>query len=164
MSHDRYPEDRIETSRLVKASAATIFALLCDPWGHVAIDASGMLQSAEGDVVTEVGDRFVVHMDRESYGDIPDLKEYDVTVVIEELAQDRLVTWSIIGRVRPAIGHRWGYRLEPTDGGTLVTSVLDWSHARDEWKDQFPIVGEDGLKATLGILERAARLGYVRGA
>ncbi|MEH3068271.1 MAG: SRPBCC family protein [Aeromicrobium erythreum] len=160
---ERYPDERIETSRVVKAPADTIFAVLRDPWGHVAIDASGMLQSVEGDVVAAVGDRFLVHMDRESYGDIPDLKEYDVTVVIEEYEPDRLITWSIIGRVRPPIGHRWGYRLEPVDGGTQVTSVLDWSHARDDWKDQFPIVDEDGLKATLGILERAARLGYVRG-
>ena len=164
MANERYPDERIETSRVVKAPAETIFALLRDPWGHVAIDASGMLQSAEGDVVSAVGDRFLVHMDRESSGDIPDLKEYDVTVVIEEYEPDRLLTWSIIGRIRPAIGHRWGYRLEPADGGTRVTSVLDWSHARDEWKDLFPIVDEDGLKASLGILERAARIGYVRGA
>lgn len=158
-----HPDERIEVSRVVRASADDVFALLRDPWGHVAIDASGMLQGATGEPVGAVGDTFVVHMDRESLGDIPDLKEYDVTVVIEEYEPDRLLTWSIIGRVKPPIGHRYGYRLEPVDGGTRVTSIYDWSAARDDWKKVFPIVDADGLKGTLGILERAARLGYVRG-
>ena len=36
---------RIEATRYVAAPPAVIFALLCDPAGHVAIDSSGMLQS-----------------------------------------------------------------------------------------------------------------------
>jgi hypothetical protein len=32
----------------------------------VAIDSSGMLQSAGGDPVGQVGDQFVAHMDREA--------------------------------------------------------------------------------------------------
>src|SRR6478736_1844293 len=43
----RMPETRIETSRTIAAPATDIFALLCDPQGHVAIDSSGMLQDAE---------------------------------------------------------------------------------------------------------------------
>ena len=39
---------RIETERLIAAPASEIFALLCDPQGHVAIDSSGMLQDAPG--------------------------------------------------------------------------------------------------------------------
>jgi hypothetical protein len=32
------------------------------------------------------------------------------------------------GRIRPVIGHVYGYRLEPAgDQGTLVTSYYDWS-------------------------------------
>lgn len=38
------PVTRIETSRRFAAPAADVFALLCDPAGHVAIDSSGMLQ------------------------------------------------------------------------------------------------------------------------
>ena len=53
--------------------------MLCDPQGHVAIDASGMLQDADGDAVTAVGDTFVVHMDREALNDFP-MGTYDVTV------------------------------------------------------------------------------------
>ena len=54
--------ERIEVQRTIAAPAADIFAVLCDPQGHVAIDASGMLQDAEGDPVQAVGDVFVVHV------------------------------------------------------------------------------------------------------
>jgi hypothetical protein len=50
--------ERIEVQRTIAAPAADIFAVLCDPQGHVAIDASGMLQDADGDPVGAVGDSF----------------------------------------------------------------------------------------------------------
>ncbi|QIK65792.1 polyketide cyclase [Nocardioides sp. HDW12B] len=152
----------LETSRLIPAPASEIFALLCDPQGHVAIDASGMLQDATGEPVTAVGDSFVVHMDREALGDLPDWGRYDVTVRIEELEPDQLITWSILGRIRPQIGHRYGYRLEPAEEGTRVTSIYDWSEARQDFKDNgvFPVISEANLRATLGILDRTVRRGY----
>jgi hypothetical protein len=73
--------ERIEVQRTIPASAADIFAVLCDPQGHVAIDATGMLQDADGNAVQAAGDSFVVHMDRESLNDFP-LGRYDVTVSI----------------------------------------------------------------------------------
>lgn len=156
--------ERIEVERLIRADASDVFAVLCDPQGHVAIDASGMLQDADGDPVSAAGDQFVIHMDRESLNDLPDYGRYDVEVTIEEYETDRLITWSILGRVRPGIGHRYGYRLEPRDGGTLVTSIYDWSTARQEMKDAgiFPVVSETNLRGTLGILDRTVRRGYVR--
>jgi hypothetical protein len=63
--------ERIEVQRSIAAPAADIFAVLCDPDGHVAIDSSGMLQDAEGERVTAVGDSFVVHMDRAALNDYP---------------------------------------------------------------------------------------------
>lgn len=160
-------EERLEIARHVHATPADVFAVLCDPQGHVAIDASGMLQDATGDPVTAVGDTFVVHMDREALGDIPDYGEYDVTVTIERFEPDALIEWSILGRIRPQIGHVYGYRLEPAEGseGTVVTSYYDWSNAHPDWKDKgiFPIISLANLRATLGILDRAVRRGYVRG-
>lgn len=41
--------ERIEVQRTIAAAAPDIFAVLCDPQGHVAIDSSGMLQDAEGE-------------------------------------------------------------------------------------------------------------------
>lgn len=156
--------ERFEVQRHIPAPAADIFAVLCDPQGHVAIDASGMLQDADHDPVTAAGDTFVVHMDREALGDLPDYGKYDVTVTIEEYEQDRLISWTVLGKIRPAIGHLYGYRLEPADDGTLVTSFYDWSKARQEVKDTgiLPVVSETNLKGTLGILDRTVRRGYVR--
>ena len=159
--------ERIEPHRTIAAPAPDIFAVLCDPQGHVAIDASGMLQDAEGDPVRAVGDSFVVHMDRESLNDYPQFGKYDVTVEIKELEPDRLISWTVLGQLRPQIGHVYGYRLEPTDDaeGTLVTSFYDWSTIDQKWRDAniFPVLSEGALRATLGILDRTVRRGYPRG-
>jgi hypothetical protein len=156
---------RIETQRTIDAPAAEIFALLCDPHGHVAIDSSGMLQDAEGERVNAAGDSFAIKMDRESLNDFPEMGKYDVTVTIREFEQDALISWTILGRVRPQIGHVYGYRLEPDpDGGTLVTSFYDWSDIHEDWKAMgiFPVLSENALRGTLGILDRTVRRGYPR--
>jgi hypothetical protein len=153
--------ERLEVQRTIAAAAADTFAVLCDPQGHVAIDASGMLQDADGEPVGAVGDSFVVHMDREALNDYP-MGKYDVTVTIREFDKDRLIAWTILGRIRPQIGHIYGYRLEPSDGGTLVTSFYDWSDIDPHWREAniFPVVPESALRATLGILDRTVRRGY----
>lgn len=149
--------ERFEVKRRIAADAATIFTLLRDPNGHVAIDSSGMLMAASGDPVNTVGDTFVVHMDRESLNDFPELGRYDVTISITAFEADREIAWTVSSRVaRPPIGHIYGYRLEPVDGGTLVTSYYDWSDIEQSWRDRgiFPIISENALRATLGILAR----------
>ena len=77
----------------------------------MAIDSSGMLQDAEGEPVSAVGDRFLVHMDRASLGDIPELGTYDVTVQITAYEQDR--AWS--GRSGATSGR-------PSDTATAISS------------------------------------------
>lgn len=162
---------RLEARRVIDAPADEVFAVLCDPDGHVAIDSSGMLQSAEGSQVTAVGDQFVVHMDREALGDY-DLGRYDVAVIITRFDPGVEIAWTIDGAIKPPIGHTYGYRLTPlgddgSDGGagTEVVSYYDWSNAHPEWRDSgvLPVLDASALKATLGILERAVRRGYVRG-
>ncbi|HUC22564.1 MAG TPA: SRPBCC family protein [Streptosporangiaceae bacterium] len=148
--------ERIEVQRTIQAEPAAIFAILRDPQGHVAIDSSGMLQSAEGEPVSAVGDSFVVHMDRESLNDYPELGRYDVTVMISVYQLDREIAWTILGQIRPQIGHVYGYRLEPAAGGTLVTSYYDWSQIAPQWRESgiFPVISEGALRATLGVLAR----------
>lgn len=148
-------DERIEVQRTIAAEATDIFRLLCDPRGHVAIDSSGMLQSTTGEPVSGVGDTFVVHMDREALNDYP-LGEYDVTVTIVTYEQDREIAWTILGMIKPPLGHIYGYRLAPADEGTLVTSYYDWSQIDDQWRDAgiFPILSEGAIRATLGILAR----------
>lgn len=152
--------DQLTARRFIEAEPAAVFAVLRDPEGHVDIDASGMLQAAEGDEVGAVGDRFTVHMDREAKGDLP-MGRYDVEVVIDRYETDREIAWWINGTVKPPIGHTYGYLLEPgeVDGrpGTWVTSVYDWSAVGDDWRPIFPVVGQSELRATLGILDRVVR-------
>lgn len=159
-------DERIEVPRLIRAEPAAIFAVLRDPRGHVAIDSSGMLMDATGEPVNAVGDSFAVHMDREALNDMP-LGEYDVTVSITVYERDREIAWKVLGRLRPQIGHVYGYRLEPADDdegvATLVTSYYDWSGIDPVWRERglvFPIVPESALRATLGILARTVRGGW----
>ena len=149
--------------RAIAAEPAAIFAVLRDPQGHVAIDAAGMLMAATGEPATAVGDRFVVHMDREALNDYP-LGLYDVMVVITAFEADREIAWTIDGQIQPPIGHIYGYRLEPYEHGTVVTSYYDWSDIHDDWKkaDIFPILSEGALRATLGILARTVAPGRPR--
>jgi hypothetical protein len=84
---------------------------------------------------------------------------YDVTVHITKFEPDREIAWTIQGQIKPQIGHIYGYRLEPAEGGTLVTSYYDWSTIDPQWKEAniFPIIPESALRATLGILERTLK-------
>jgi hypothetical protein len=155
--------DLIEVQRTIAASPAEVFAVLCDPQGHVAIDASGMLQDADGAPVTATGDSFVVHMDREALNDFP-MGKYDVTVTITDYQKDQLIAWTILGQIKPQIGHVYGYRLEAAGDKTLVTSFYDWSGIDQKWRDAniFPVISESAIRATLGILDRTVRRGYPR--
>jgi len=153
--------ERLQVQRAVAASPPEIFAVLTDPQGHVAIDSSGMLMAASGEGVARVGDTFVVHMDREALNDYP-LGLYDVTVEIVTFEPDREIAWTITGNLN--IGHVYGYRLEPIEEGTLVTSYYDWSTISQEWRDAniFPVIPESALRATLGILARTVAPGKPR--
>ena len=160
--NDRMTTERIEVTRTIAAEPAAIFAVLRDPQGHVAIDSSGMLQSADGELVREVGDSFVVHMDREALNDYPELGRYDVTIEISVFDPDREIAWKVSGVIRPPIGHIYGYRLAPADGGTLVTSYYDWRDIDPKWRAAgiFPVISEGALRATLGILARTVARGW----
>jgi hypothetical protein len=153
--------ERMEVQRAIAAEPEAIFRVLTDPQGHVAIDSSGMLMASSGDRVGAVGDSFVVHMDREALNDYP-LGLYDVTVKIVTFAPDRELSWKVQGQLN--LGHVYGYRLEPIDGGTLVTSFYDWSSVEQSWKDAqiFPVIPEAALRATLGILARTVAPGKPR--
>ena len=147
--------ERIEVDRVIHAGPADIFQVIQDPKGHVAIDSSGMLMGATGEPATKVGDTFVIHMDRQALNDYP-LGIYDVTVLITTFEENKEIAWTVIGQLEPQIGHVYGYRLEPADGGTLVTSYYDWAEIDPVWRERdiFPIISETALRATLGILAR----------
>jgi hypothetical protein len=147
--------ERFEVRREIAATPSAVFALLCDPQGHVTIDSSGMLQSADGAPVRAVGDQFVVHMDREALNDYP-MGKYDVTVIITRFEQDAAIEWTISGAIQPPINHLYGYELVPSATGTTVTSYYDWSQIEQRYRERdiFPVIPEAALRATLGILAR----------
>jgi Polyketide cyclase / dehydrase and lipid transport len=151
--------ERIEVQRTIPAAPPAIFRVLSDPQGHVAIDSSGMLMDATGEPVQAAGDSFVVHMDREALNDYP-LGLYDVTVRIITFEPDREIAWKVEGQLN--LGHFYGYRLEPSDDGTVVTSYYDWSEIEPSWREAniFPVISEGALRATLGILDRTVRKGW----
>jgi hypothetical protein len=153
--------ERMEVHRMIAAEPAAIFGVLRDPQGHVQIDSSGMLMDATGEPASAVGDRFTVHMDREALNDFP-MGKYDVEIVITKFEPDREIAWTIEGVIKPPLRHVYGYTLEPTEGGTLVTSYYDWSECSDEMKAIFPIIPESALRATLGILDRVVAKGGPR--
>jgi hypothetical protein len=72
------------------------------------------------------------------------------------LVPDHQIEWTILGQMRPQIGHVYGYLLEPVEDGTSVTSYYDWSSIDPTYKDAgiFPVISEGALRATLGILAR----------
>ena len=149
--------DRIEVTRPIPAPPGVIFDILRSPAGHVAIDASGMLQDFTGVPAEKVGDTFVIHMDRESLNDVP-LGKYSVTVHITVFERDKEIAWDL-GPEVPVL-HFYGYRLAAGDEGvTNVTSYYDWSKVTGDLKERFPIVPESALRATLGILERTVNKG-----
>ena len=156
--------DRLEVTRPIPAPPSAIFDIVRSPAGHVAIDASGMLQDYTGVPAEKVGDTFVIHMDREALNDFP-MGRYDVTVTIKTFVPNREIAWTILGQIKPQIGHVYGYRLEPADEGTLVTSYYDWSQIHEDYRGKidFPVIAPGSLKATLGILDRTVRRGYPQG-
>jgi hypothetical protein len=104
-------------------------------------------------------------MDRDALRDF-DLGEYDVDVVIRTYEPEREIAWTIDGTLDPPMGHVYGYRLDPIDGGTLVTSYYDWSEIHPAYEALvdavFPVISETNLRATLGILARTVAPGRSR--
>src|SRR3569623_468268 len=92
----RMADERFEVQRTIPAEPAAIFSVITSPEGHVAIDASGMLQSSTGEPAKQQGDTFVIHMDREALGDLP-MGKYDVIVTFTAFEQDSFVTWEVSG-------------------------------------------------------------------
>jgi hypothetical protein len=156
-------DNEVESAtRTIAASAEDIWRVITDPAGHVAIDSSGMLMTADdAKPVSAVGEQFVIHMDREALGDMP-LGTYDVVNVVTRFEPYTWFEWAVGGMGIDRIGHLYGYRLAPgAEGTTEVTSYCDWSGVSDEWKQSgfFPVIKSTTLRATLGILERVVRAG-----
>jgi hypothetical protein len=150
-------EHRISVTRRVAAPAGSIFDLIADPRGHVAIDGSGMLVAApDARPVTAVGDRFLMDMDREPLGDMP-LGKYQVENLVTKLVPGRQLEWSVGATGRTPLGHVYGYLLAPVGADdTEVTSYCDWSGLSEKWlaRTTWPVVPASALERSLENLAR----------
>jgi hypothetical protein len=147
---------RVATTRTIAAPASAIFAVVSDPHGHVRIDGSGMLVAADADArpATAVGDAFEMDMDRAALGDHP-MGRYRTRNVVTRVEPDRLFEWAVGSVEGQLLGHVYGYELEPTADGTVVTSYCDWSAvpAAAKARIRWPVVPLDRLERSLANLD-----------
>ena len=149
--------DRISATKRIAAPAATIFAVVASPQGHVDIDGSGMLIATDARPLTSVGEVFAIHMDRRPLGDVPEMAEYDVTNTVSQLEPDALVEWTPGVAGRNPVGHRYGYALSAvSEHETDVVSYCDWSALSDKWRARvsWPVVPVSALEKSLDNLAR----------
>ena len=106
---------KTSASRLIKASAEDIFAILSDASRHPEIDGSGTVQATRGkpEPLT-LGSKFGATV---KFGPLP----YRISNKVVEYDENRLIAWQHFGK------HRWRYELQPVEGATLVTETFDWS-------------------------------------
>jgi hypothetical protein len=151
--------ERISVTRRIPAPANDIYVLVTDPAMHVEIDGSGMLQLApDAKPLENVGDTFLMDMDREPLGDIP-LGKYQVLNTVTRITPDAEVEWSIGGVGMDPLGHVYGFVLEAVDDGeTEVIHYCDWSGVPAEMRSvlTFPVVPVHMLEQTLENLDSLA--------
>jgi hypothetical protein len=151
--------ERVELTRRISAPASSIFTVITDPRGHVAIDGSGMLIAApEARAITGVGDMFVIDMDREPLGHLP-MGKYQIENLVTAFQTDRELAWAAGGVGRKPFGHIYGSRLDPvSDAETEVLHYCDWSGVPEEaearGQGRWPIVPLEMLVTTLENLDR----------
>lgn len=116
--------NQVTVQRQISAPPEVIFDLLADPSRHPEFDGSGHVvkPTSEGSRRLKKGDRFGMEMKRGA--------AYKMLNVVYAYEENRLISWQTIapGMAGKFVGgRRWSYRLEPTDGGTLVSETWDIS-------------------------------------
>ena len=154
-------EKQLEASRMVRAPADQVFALLSDPKQHRAIDGSGYLRGSPSDPVTGVGQVFTMEMYRDDLGPyrtFNTVTDYEPGTAIgwaPDLDPDCALAPKLAGITTG--GHRYVYRLRETGDETEVRQIYDWSGVSDPNFEAFcPFVSQEQLMGTLNRLADAA--------
>jgi uncharacterized protein YndB with AHSA1/START domain len=111
-------EDLVTVSRTIAAPAQKLFDLVADPAQHPAIDGSGTVVAARS------GNPKRLSLGAKFSMDMRLVLGYRVENTVVEFDEGHEIAW------RHFYGHRWRYRFEPVDGGTLVTEEWDARPAR----------------------------------
>ena len=154
---------QVSVSRSIAAPAARIFQVLADPANHPALDGSGMLRVAPGQLLpSQVGDTFTMAM----Y--LPDLGDYLMINRITDFEQDRRIAWeptpgdAVASQnaelpVGASQGYSWGFQLQPGDDTTIVTELFDCTEAAQSIRDAVGD-GKNWVPAMRQTLERLAAI------
>jgi hypothetical protein len=114
----------VSVNRVIKAPAASIFAIVSDASRHPEIDGSGSVIKAKDGSPHKLGLGSVFGMSMKV--GVP----YSMSNTVVEFEQDRRIAWQsrLSGPLSRFVGGRiWRYELEPTDDSTLVTETWDIS-------------------------------------
>jgi hypothetical protein len=136
-------------TRRINASASRIFELLADPRRHPDLDGSAeftgdskMLQGAVSDeLITRVGDVFVMRMYLEDVGDylmINRVVDYELNrrLCWEPAPGDAAASEDGKYPIGVPAGHRWSYELSPVSSDvTDVTEIYDGASGSEEVRD-----------------------------
>lgn len=145
----------VSVERVIKAPAASIFAVVADAARHPEIDGSGALVAPKAGAPERLamGSTFAMSM---KLG-VP----YTTSNTVVEFEQDRRIAWQtampgVLGRV---IGGRiWRYELAEVDGGTLVTESWDISDDKQAFFLRNERVGAHTASTMSKTLERLAQI------
>jgi uncharacterized protein YndB with AHSA1/START domain len=142
----------VSVERVIKAPAASIFAIVADASRHPEIDGSGSVKGPKGDAPEHLtlGSTFGMAMK----AGVP----YTMSNTVIEFEPDRRIAWqtSLSGPLGRFIGGRiWRYELEDADGGTLVRET--WDITQDKQRLMLKVgpvskVTADAMSKTLGRL------------
>jgi hypothetical protein len=133
----------VSSQIVIDADPATIFDVLADPSQHALFDGSGSVKAKlSGPPRLYLGASFSMRMRIGA--------PYLVRNRVVEYDEDHQIGWRHLGR------HIWRYRLEPGDGGCLVTETFDYSGAPAAWfyeRGGIPARNLKGIEASLQQLK-----------
>jgi uncharacterized protein YndB with AHSA1/START domain len=111
----------ISESRRIDAPADTIFGVLKDPTRHREFDGSTMVRDSDAPPIEAVGDRFIVRMHNDEFGD------YEMRSEVVAYVPGREITWAPKRHdvVEEGWNQRWGWRLTPQGNATDVVAYFD---------------------------------------
>jgi hypothetical protein len=148
-------ETVVSVERVIKAPAASIFAILADPSRHPEIDGSGAVKKPKDDAPHNLtlGSKFGMSM---KLG-LP----YSMSNTVIEFVQDKRIAWQTVfaGPLGRVVGGRiWRYDLDEAPGGTRVTET--WDISKDKQRVFFKMgnVSKVTASSMTKSLERLAEL------
>jgi hypothetical protein len=118
----------ISESRRIEAPADVIFGLLKDPTRHREFDGSTMVRDSDAPPIEAVGDRFIVRMHNDEFGD------YEMRSEVVAYVPDREISWAPKRHdvVEEDWNHRWGWRLAPEGSATRVVAYFDCTRVPED--------------------------------